>query len=149
MSIKIKDQHKRFIFGTGVGYLLLLVAAVVYGLIKYQGLPSYYADTLQRTEYHQFLRIAGPALALYLSIWAATFGLLQKSFLHGLGALASGGIITIAGLSILPWLYYPNDQYAIPALWVIGTGIPIVVVWALVTLLGRVWINKNISKAIV
>ncbi|MGI8785337.1 MAG: hypothetical protein ACR2L2_17000 [Acidobacteriota bacterium] len=94
-------------------------------------------------QYGRFLRIIGTGLALGLGAWAAALGLWRRSLWQGLGALAAGGAVTVAALSILPWVYFPFDQYPASALWVMGRAPVIAVTWIAATVVGQILIRRN------
>ncbi|MFQ5753785.1 MAG: hypothetical protein ACE5HI_17490, partial [bacterium] len=71
----------------------------------------------------------------------------RRSYLQGFVALAIGAILTISALSVMPWVYFPYDQYAVAALWVMGTGMPIILVWALVIFFGSRFIKTTATNA--
>ncbi|MCH7760983.1 hypothetical protein IIA15_06225 [candidate division TA06 bacterium] len=55
--------------------------------------------------------------------------------------------MTILALDVLPWIYFPNDQYAVPALWVMGTGISTLITWSVVTVFGKIWVQRIAQNA--
>lgn len=87
-------------------------------------LPS---DSLVNEGYHNFVRFSGICLALYLAIWLAAFLLWRKSYWSVLPFVLSGVVLTFIALSFLPWVYFPYDQYAVPALWLMA-AVPMIVV---------------------
>jgi hypothetical protein len=87
-------------------------------------------------EYKRFVNGAGLALAVLLGFAAGMFGLWQKSPFHGLGALATGAVLTIVALELMPTIWFPFDTYAVGAVWVVG-GMPVATVICLLALYGR------------
>ena len=98
-------------------------------------------------DYHSFFRPFLLSLALYLGIWSAVFGLWRGHWLWGLGALAAGGLLSVVALSLLPWMYFPLDQYPLAALWVMGNAVTIGASWLLVTVIGRLLLADRQAEA--
>ena len=98
-------------------------------------------------NYHSFFRPFLLALALYLGIWSAVFGLWRGHWLWGLGALAAGGFLSVLALSLLPTMYFPLDRYPLAALWVIGNAFTIGASWLLVTVIGRLLLADRQAEA--
>jgi hypothetical protein len=127
-------------------YLCALAGVVGYGAIRYGefypppafttfGTPAASETTLldayaqaltgEFGAYRTFAAAAGLSLAVLLGIASATFGLWQRSMLHGLGAFAAGAAVTIAALQLMPTVWFPLDRYPVSALWLIGGGVPL------------------------
>ena len=145
---------RRLIIGFGIFYLILLIAAVAATGFKYR--DYYIPPALDRAlgenevlriwnnsyearykDYRQFVGIVSVGLGLYLTLWAAAVGVSERSLIKGLGALFAGSFVTILALSILPWIYFPLDQYPVAALWVIGVSPWIALSWLVLTVTGR------------
>lgn len=153
MIIKTTEQKKRFVITTGFIYIVILLAAVISGAIAFHDLytppveaerTSLPATSLINEVYGRFLAASGLALALYLAIWAALFGVWRRSYGQGLLALAVGTIATIVALAVLPWVYFPFDRYPAPMAWVFGAGVPLIIVWIFATVFGRLWIRRGV-----
>ena len=65
----------------------------------------------------------GGALAVLLGAAAGLFGVAQRSVVHGAAALATGGLCTVAALSLLPTIWFPLDRYPAGFLWALA-GLP-------------------------
>jgi len=151
-----RDPRRRVFLAMGALYVAALCIVVIFGAVTFQRLYTdtpprpislEHEDVLIRTfdaqyreryeDYKRFLGPSGGALAIYLGIWAAAFGVWRRKHWLGLAALAAGGVTTVLALSVLPWVYFPLDQYAVPAVWIFGNVMPIAIAWLLVTILGR------------
>jgi hypothetical protein len=96
-------------------------------------------------RYKAFVSGVGLALALSLGVSAALFGLWQRSWWHGVAAFGGGAILTMAGLELLPPIWFPFDHYAAGALWVVE-GVPIAaVVWLAATVAGRLNARRQLA----
>jgi hypothetical protein len=122
-------------------YALCVLAFVGYGAIRYQ---EYYTrpfvewngdrrattivseDAIQRQwdavypRYKRYVRygqVGGVSITILLGITAAFVARWQKSIGHGLGALGAGWITTATLLHVLPFVYFPFDQYPLGFLW--------------------------------
>lgn len=153
----LSNPHLRLMIYSGTVYLFLLIGVIVTGAFVFSDLyvaptevlrSAFPATVPLHQSYVTFLTWSGLGMAAYISIWAAIFGILQKSFLQGVFALASGGIITIFVFSALPWIYYPYDQYSASAAWIFTTGVPMVFLFATTSLLGRyLWKKRKVQMA--
>lgn len=146
---------------TGVLYLLLVVTIVVYGSLAFSTFytpPAFNArptgenllkeDSYLKAyeeaskgewgQYTWFLQISGFGLALYLGVWTAVLGLRTRHLWLGGAALLAGAFVTVLSLSVLPWVYFPFDQYAVGATWIMGKFPLAAASWLAVTILGRV-----------
>ncbi len=126
----------RLVYGAGTFYLIGLLAVVAYAAVTfrafYQAMPPALEAELNG-GYRQFLASSGLVLALFLGIWSAAFGIWKTSAWQGLIVLAIGTAATMLSLAVLPWIQFPFDQYAVPAGWLIGNFIPMVISWGLIT----------------
>ncbi len=123
-------------------HLALLVAVPAWGHVAYGDIYRQVdrrADSDQKENYHRFLHLAGAALAVTLAAAAAALGVWRGRALIGLLALLGGITLVLAALSVLPWIYFPEDQYAAPAIWMFGNGLPAVAGWGVLTLIGWNW----------
>ena len=120
-------------------YALCVAAFVAYGAIgfrEYYTRPSWSVDPRAATaaienevlsdwnavapRYNRYIRYwqtGGVAITLLLGITAALVARWQKSLGHGLGALAAGWLATAAALHLMPFVYFPFDQYPVGFLW--------------------------------
>ena len=123
----------------GLGYLVVLVAVVVGGALWFRDLYTASAPepgTRFAPSYQLFLTVAGGSLAIFLGAVAGVLGRLSGKWWLGLGELLAGLVVTVAGLSVLPWVRFPHDQYAAAAAWMFS-GAPVCVgLWLLLTAAG-------------
>ncbi len=146
---------RRLLTGFGVFYLILLLAAVAATSFKYR--DYYMPPALDRDsgenevlriwnnsyearykDYRQFVGIVSAGLGLYLTLWGVAVGVWESNLFKGLIALVAGSFVTILALSVLPWIYFPFDQYPVAALWVIGVSPWIALGWLVLTVTGRI-----------
>jgi hypothetical protein len=138
-------------------YALCVVAFVAYGAIgfrEYYTRPSWSVDPRAGTaviedkvlsewnavaphygRYIRYWQTGGVAITMLLGVTAAFFARWQKSLGHGLGALAAGWIATAAALHLMPFVYFPFDQYPVGFLWMfelplalIAFGVAVIIV---------------------
>lgn len=127
----------------GAVYLVALAAVVANTALSFRGFYSAPVppgeDQVLRMyqEYRQFLHLVGLALAVYLGVWAAAVGWWRGRVMAGLAALAGGALVTILALAPLPWIRFPNDQYAVGAAWLFDNVVPLTLSWVLATPLAR------------
>jgi hypothetical protein len=93
-----------------VGYLSVLLPVAVHAAVRFDSL--YAADSLAThaelsQQYKAFVDTAGLGLAVCLGLLAAGFGVWRNSLAQGLAALAAGAAVTIAALSVVPWVRFP------------------------------------------
>jgi hypothetical protein len=137
-------------------YMSCVLAFVAYGAIRYQ---EYYArpfvewngdrravttvseDQILRqwdavaprySRYVRYWQVGGVAITILLGVTAAFVARWQKSIGHGLVALGAGWVATAAALHLMPFVYFPFDQYPVGFLWMFQ--LPIAVVCFLVAL---------------
>jgi hypothetical protein len=118
--------------GTGwwLGYLSLLAPVVAFAAIRFDALysPDSVATHPELSQqYRVFVGLSGMALAIALGVMAAAFGVLRASVVGGLLALVLGVATTVTALSVVPWVRFPEDQYAVAAVWLMG-GLPALLV---------------------
>ena len=135
-------------------YALCVVAFVAYGAIgfsEYYRRPSWSVDPRAGTaviedkalsewnvvaphysRYIRYWQTGGVAITILLGITAAFVARWQRSVGHGLGALAAGWLATAAALHLMPFVYFPFDQYPVGFLWMFE--LPLAVVSFAVTL---------------
>lgn len=144
-------QIRKVFMTTATFYVILLLAVVIYGTAAFNDLytpPSEAVRSLLPSDspvnegYHNFVRFCGICLALYLAIWLAAFLLWRKSYWSVLPFVLSGVVLTFIALSFLPWVYFPYDQYAVPALWFMA-AVPMIVVATALSLLGIYLLNRK------
>jgi len=143
----VADRKVSLVRGAGwyLGYLSVLLPIVVYAAVRFAALypPNSLAHEPELSQqYKGFLGTAGSGLAVCLGLWAAGFGVWRRSLRQGIAALVAGAVITIGGLSILPWVRFPEDQYAAAAVWVMGDSIPLVLSFGVATLAARMALWK-------
>jgi hypothetical protein len=136
-TLKMKTQKLIRYFGfeirTGGLYLMVLFGVVLAGLSRYHYL---YSEAPSQAGYRMFVQVTGLFLAVLLSFWAAIAGIRRRNVMIGILVLGLGGVLTMGGLSLLPWIRLPEDQYAVAALWGMAYGIPTLVLWLIVSLAG-------------
>lgn len=159
------DRPSRIFLATGALYLVVVLLVVVFGALQFSRLytdipprPGMGLDedsliqTFERQyqaqydDYRQFLHPSFGVLALYLGIWTAALGVWKRKYWLGLAALVAGDVITVFGLTLLPWMYFPLDQYAIAALWIMGGTIPLAICWLLATLAARAMLRRGVTS---
>ena len=120
-------------------YAICVLAFVAYGAIgfsEYYTRPSWSVDpragisvnedavlhdwNAVAPQYNRYIRYwqgGGMAITILLGVTAAFFARWQKSIGHGLGALGAGWLATAAALHVMPFVYFPFDQYPVGFLW--------------------------------
>ena len=149
----------RLALGVGALYMLYVFAFVGYGASQFSQFyeaPAWNArptaenfapedDRLSAYEqamngaygrYPAFLESWGIVVAPWLGVAAALFGLWQRSLWHGLAALVVVAVATSAIFHLLPWRYFPLDQYPVGFLWLFQFPIA-AASWFAVTAVGR------------
>ncbi len=130
----------RLLVRTGFGYVVILVALVAaarLGLLPGSGEVLEGGHRLVAQPYRLAMGVGLVFLALYLGAWAALLGVARRSWPRGLAALVAGGVATGLSLSLAPWFLYPNDQYPVTFMWLLG-GAPVgLITWIAVTLAWR------------
>jgi hypothetical protein len=126
--------------GWWLAYLSLLAPVVVYSTVRFA--PLYAADSLTTHAelsviYKSFVSQTGILLAVALGIGAAVFGASRRSTLLAGVALLAGAATTIAALSIVPLVRFPEDQYPPAGLFVIADGLPLIIAFVVATLAAR------------
>lgn len=71
----------------------------------------------QYNRYVRYWQFGGLTLTVLLGITTAIFARWQNSIGHGIGALAAGAFVTSAALHLMPFRYFPFDQYPLGFLW--------------------------------
>jgi hypothetical protein len=125
--------------GGWLGYLAFLAPTVTYAAFRFAAL--YAPDSLTTEpelsqQYKAFVGLSGIALAICLGVLAAAFGVWRTSVVQGVLSLALGSGTTIAALSVIPRVRFPEDHYPPAALWVMADGLPLVIAFAVATLGG-------------
>jgi hypothetical protein len=126
--------------GWALAYLSVLLPVVAYAAVRFAALypPNSLASHPELSQqYKGFVGIAGVGLAVCLGLWAAGFGVWRRSVGQGIFALAVGAVATIGALSAVPWVRFPEDQYPVAALWVMGDSIPLAVAFGVATVAAR------------
>jgi hypothetical protein len=126
--------------GWWLGYLALLAPVVAYAVVRFA--PLYPADSLATEpelsrQYKAFVGLSGFGLAVFLGIGAAAYGAWRASVWRGAAALALGAATTVAALSVVPMVRFPEDQYPPAALWVMADLPALAVAFVVATLAGR------------
>lgn len=134
-----KESAQRLFSWTGLFYLAGVLAIAVYGNYRFPGFVGHPFPSLENdiSAYRQFLAISGILSAIYLGIWSGLLSGWQAPFWRGFLFLGAGVFATLLIFSTLPWIKYPNDQYPVPALWVMYCLLPTVGIWLLTGIAGR------------
>lgn len=130
--------------GCWLGYLSLLTPLVVYMAVRFAALypaASLTTEPELSQQYKVFVGMTGLGLAVCLGLGAAAFGVWRTSVVQGLIALVLGASTTIAALSVIPPVRFPEDAYPPAALWVMADTAPLIVAFALATLCG--WLIRR------
>lgn len=135
----MKPSHKAWLVmsaGGWLAYVAVLAPIVTHAITRFAAL--YAADSLtsepQLSDFYKaFVGWTNLALAIWLGLVAAAFGMWRRSVLQGLLALTVGAGTTIVALSITPLVRFPEDQYPPAALWVIADLPALVVAFVVAT----------------
>ncbi len=134
--MKVKKQSLSW---AGLGYLVVLTVIVGGGAVWFRDLYSAQAPQVG-TEfapvYRLFLGVAGGFLAVYLGTLSGALGTISGTWWYGLIGLLAGLAVTLAGLSLLPWVRFPHDQYAAAAVWVFAWFPVCMGLWLIITVAG-------------
>jgi len=151
MVSKIGLGAARLALVAAVLYFVLLVAITVFAAGSFTSfystppIPRESAILESHAGYHQFLQVSGLALALYLGIATAAYGLQRGRLIRGLFFLGLGVVLSTAAYSLLPWVLFEFDQYSPGFLWLLGNLGPLVLSWFLVTLFGWLFLKSPIT----
>ena len=129
-------------------YALCVVAFVAYGAIgfgEYYTRPSWSVDPRaaipaiedqvlsdwnavapRYSRYIRYWQTGGVIITMLLGVTAAFVARWQRSLSHGLGALAAGWLATAAALHLMPFVYFPFDQYPVGFLWMFELPLAVV-----------------------
>ena len=136
--IDLQQISKKHVQQSAFIYMAILILVIVIGALLFSGQYSRPpVEELPNTSYKLFLLIAAWMLIPLLAIWGTMVGFWKKSLPWAIGSLAFGGFITALGFAVLPWIYYPNDQYPGEFFWVMNASIPVLVIWAILTYFGH------------
>jgi hypothetical protein len=78
------------------------------------------------SRYIRYWQTGGVAITMLLGVTAAFFARWQNSIGHGLGALGAGWLATAAALHLMPYVYFPFDQYPVGFLWMFELPLAVV-----------------------
>lgn len=137
------NTHGRWVVLVGVGYVVVLIAFVVGGAVAFRNLyaaPAPQPGTEFAPSYRLFLAVCGGVLALYLGLLAAALVTVSRRWWLGACGLLGGLMVTVAALSVLPWVRFPNDQYAAGAAWVFSWAPACMGLWLLMSAVG--WLRR-------
>jgi hypothetical protein len=141
----------RVVVGTGIALLAVIAGAAAYLGITYSSLydgrevAGVVRENLSES-YRGALSIVGSALAVIIPFWAAFTGRRLQSVRAGLVALAAGMGAMVVALSLVPWVYFPSDQYAASWLWLIDYGLIVLLIWTGATVLVQRAPRKLVSS---
>lgn len=140
-----RTPHKPRLIRLTFAYAVLVICVVAGGAIFFHDLYHFTAVGSARYTpgYHLYLRISGAVLGLGLGAGAALFGLAIRQWFQGLVVFLAGFGLTMMALAVLPWMYFPHDQYSVAALWVIGAGTPSLAVFLCVSIAGMLLHRKK------
>ncbi len=106
----------------GAGYIGVVIAVVMLawvGLFPGTG-ERFPGDPTFGHPYRVSMSAVVLSLAIGLGALCAWIGSSAQSWMIGLATLLLGGIVTGSLLNFAPWILYPNDQYPVAFMWLIG-----------------------------
>ena len=129
MFSEFKNPLKSVVVSTGAVYLLLLIGLVSFGSVLFADIYNSRQAGIENEYYRIYLLVVSSILALILGVWSALVGRWQGHILWGILALGAGFLVTLVSVSSLPWIYFSDDQYPVPFMFIYRFGIPVLAVW--------------------
>lgn len=114
--------------GTAAAFTLLGI--IVYGAMVFGADPG-------AEGYRRLLKVGGIALAMMIGVAAGAHGAWRESAKTGFTTLGTALIVTVAAMTMMPWVEFPNDRYAAGWVWVMNGILPLMVTWGATTIIGR------------
>lgn len=119
LIVQVLNNHLK---RAGVAYVVLLgviLTIMATAFFDHYGIVDRNMVT-ENDSYLPVLKWCGGLVAIYIGVYSGFVGAQTKKW-YGLAALGLGIILAVATFSVLPWIYFPFDQYSAGAAWLFNS----------------------------